>query len=167
MLKATLRREQIARDKPFLFELFCHSRGQQFAHLPLPPEQKESLFQQQFQAQDQSFTQNYTNPNARRMIVEIDGKSIGRLITHEQQDDLRIIDIALMPPWRDQGLGEKLLRDVLAEAKSAGKQVSLSVEAHNPAKRLYERLGFRLVEERPPYCLMVIPVSAHSQKSIP
>jgi len=57
---------------------------------------------------------------------------------------MRIIDIALLPQFRGAGVGTRLLRDLLEEAAAQGATVALHVECHNPARRLYERLGFEL-----------------------
>ena len=61
---------------------------------------------------------------------------------HRQLNEIRIMDIALLPDWRNAGIGSRLLRSILAEADSAGAAVTLHVERWNPAKRLYDRLGF-------------------------
>ena len=65
-----------------------------------------------------------------------------------------LIEISLLPEQRGKGVGAQLIEGVIAEATSAGKRVSLTVEQQNPAIRLYQRLGFTTVEERPPYLLM-------------
>ena len=52
------------------------------------------------------------------------------------------MDIALVPAERNSGIGGKICRELMDEATQAGKIVSLHVEEDNPAKRLYERLGF-------------------------
>jgi len=61
--------------------------------------------------------------------------------------EMRIMDIALLPEFRGRGIGRTLMEELLAEAKAAGLPVGLHVEATNAAKRLYERLGFRVVED--------------------
>ena len=62
-----------------------------------------------------------------------------------------MIDIALMPEHRGAGIGTKLLKELQEEAKAAGKKLSIHVERFNPARRLYERLGFQQVEEKEVY----------------
>ena len=58
-------------------------------------------------------------------------------------DDVPEVTIAVAQGWRGKGLGGRLLQELLACAHEAGLgRVSLSVSAANPAKRLYERLGF-------------------------
>ncbi len=59
------------------------------------------------------------------------------------------VTIALMPSYRGQGIGTRLLRQLLADAEAAGHPgLSLSVHAKNPARRLYQRLGFVRVASR-------------------
>ena len=58
---------------------------------------------------------------------------------------LLIVDIALLPEMRGTGLGTAILTDLLA---AETRPVQLQVERTNPARRLYERLGFALVEEQ-------------------
>lgn len=58
-------------------------------------------------------------------------------------DDVPEVTIAVVPEWRGKGLGGRLLQELLSCAHEAGLgRVSLSVNPANPAKRLYERLGF-------------------------
>jgi ribosomal protein S18 acetylase RimI-like enzyme len=60
-------------------------------------------------------------------------------------DETPEISIAVRPGSRGRGLGERMLRDLLDAAADRFASVSLSVRVDNPARRLYERLGFRAV----------------------
>ncbi len=56
--------------------------------------------------------------------------------------------IAVVPSRRGRGIGEELLRGLLDRAREEGfGAISLGVERRNPARRLYERFGFRTVAE--------------------
>ena len=56
--------------------------------------------------------------------------------------------IAVVPSKRGHGIGEELLKDLISKAKEAGhSRLSLSVEPGNPARKLYERYGFEVVDE--------------------
>ena len=56
--------------------------------------------------------------------------------------------IAVVPSQRGKGVGEKLLLALIDRARQAGyTSLSLSVEPGNPARKLYERHGFRIVDE--------------------
>ena len=52
------------------------------------------------------------------------------------------MDIALLPEYRGRGIGTALLEELLVEADATGRRVTIHVERFNPARRLYERLGF-------------------------
>jgi ribosomal protein S18 acetylase RimI-like enzyme len=64
------------------------------------------------------------------------------------------MDIALLPEYRNRHIGGGLIREVLEEAHRERKRVSLHVEETNPAKGLYERMGFAVVGEVSFYQLM-------------
>ena len=56
--------------------------------------------------------------------------------------------MGILPPWRGRGIGTRLLEALLAQARQAGLHtLSLSVEADNQARRLYERAGLRTVDD--------------------
>lgn len=57
--------------------------------------------------------------------------------------DVPELSIALVPEYRGQGIGSQLLDRVLAALRSEFTHISLSVSLDNPAKRLYERIGFQ------------------------
>jgi ribosomal protein S18 acetylase RimI-like enzyme len=106
----------------------------------------------QFEAQDTHYRQHY--PEASFDVVEDDGEPVGRLYVSRWEEEIRIVDIALLPTARGRGLGSQLLAHLFEESRQSGKAVSIHVEKENPARRLYERLGFREVEDRGVYLLM-------------
>ncbi|MEM9509197.1 MAG: N-acetyltransferase [Cyanobacteria bacterium P01_E01_bin.35] len=57
------------------------------------------------------------------------------------------LSIAVLPEYRDRGIGTKLLTILFAEIKSSYSAVSLSVSVNNPALHLYHRLGFEVVSQ--------------------
>lgn len=152
-----LRSERLPEDEDFLLCLFAEARAHIFRAMPLPPEQKRMLVGHQFRAQRLSYQNQYVDPPPAFRIIERDGVAIGRLYTHETAGDIRIVDIALMPEWRGQGLGTTLLQELIGRAHRAGKTVSLSVDAENPARSLYERLGFKCSAFNDPHWQMVCP----------
>jgi ribosomal protein S18 acetylase RimI-like enzyme len=115
-------------------------------------EQKEAFVRQQFEAQSVWYRDHYEG--AQLDVILVDGEPAGRLYVHRRPNEIRLVDITLLPEYRQGGIGTSLLRDLLAEGEAAGKPVTIHVEIYNPAMRLYERLGFRPIEERGPYRLM-------------
>jgi len=87
--------------------------------------------------------------------VLLNGQPAGRLYVHAWEREIRIVDIALMPEFRGQGIGSDLLRSLIAEAEASDRTLSIHVEHNNPARRLYERLGFQYAGEHGVYVLMV------------
>ncbi len=56
--------------------------------------------------------------------------------------------IAVVPSKRGHGIGDELLQELIAKARAAGyERLSLSVEPGNPARKLYERHGFSVIDE--------------------
>jgi ribosomal protein S18 acetylase RimI-like enzyme len=69
-------------------------------------------------------------------------------------EEIRIVDIALLPEYRGMRIGTRLLRALISESEESGKPLSIHVERFNPALRLYERLGFRQKADKDVYLLM-------------
>ena len=139
-------------DREFLLRVYESTREDEMALVPWPDEQKSAFLRMQANAQDVDYRRRY--PAAAFLVVERDGDPIGRLYRHEEDGVLYVVDIALLPAWRGQGIGTALLRDVLAEADRRGVVVELHVEHWNPARRLYERLGFTQVAADGVYALL-------------
>jgi ribosomal protein S18 acetylase RimI-like enzyme len=127
-------------DLGFLLQLYATTRADELAQVPWTDEQKAAFVVQQFQAQHAWWQEHYAG--ARFDLVLVDGDPAGRLYVDVWAREIRIVDIALMPAYRGSGIGTMLLRRVSDEGDAAGKPVSIHVEVFNPARRLYERLGF-------------------------
>ena len=70
-------------------------------------------------------------------------------------DSLYIHEVQITPPFQRRGIGAMIVRSVLARAAQREVFVALSVVAANPgARRLYERLGFEVTHEEPPFIYM-------------
>ena len=87
-------------------------------------------------------------------IILQKGEPVGRLYVDRRKDEIRLIDIALLPELHGQGIGSWLLQDLMDEAKKVGKPIRIHVERFNPALRLYERLGFTHIADQGVYYLM-------------
>ena len=139
-------------DYDFMRRLYHSVREEEMNQFPFGDTQKIIFLNEQFAAQFQHYTIHY--PTCERNIIEIDGKPVGRLWVDEWKDQIRLVDIALMPEHRSSGVGTRLLREILDRGAAAGKPVTIHVEAYNPALRLYERLGFEKVDTNGVYFLM-------------
>jgi len=139
-------------DLPFLSQLYGSTRADELAPLPWTEAQKADFLAMQFSAQHDHYRRHY--PDADFLVIARGGSPAGRLYVDRWAREHRIIDIALMPAHRGQGLGTALMGDLLAEAAAAGKCVTIHVEKNNPAMRLYGRLGFVAIEDKGVYDLM-------------
>jgi GNAT superfamily N-acetyltransferase len=139
-------------DESFLARLYASTREQELALTNWSDEQKAMFCRMQFNAQTTDYQRNY--PDASFQIIERDGVAAGRLLVLRSDEKIHVIDIALLPEHRGASIGTKFLKELQDEAKAAGKPLSIHVEQFNPARRLYERLGFQQIEEKGVYLLM-------------
>jgi ribosomal protein S18 acetylase RimI-like enzyme len=79
---------------------------------------------------------------------------LGRLYVDRWPDQIRLVDIALLPPFRGAGVGGALLGSIMREGETCGLPVTIHVEATNRALGLYRRLGCRHVDSNGIYYLM-------------
>lgn len=124
-----------------MLQLYCNIRADEFSSWPMPEEQKSFLMQMQYNMQKQQYDQQLSY--RRYDVIWHDEQRIGRFIVDRQEDGWRIIDISILPSMQNQGIGSRLITDLQNEAKLQNKKVALSVLLTNPAKSLYERLGFK------------------------
>jgi ribosomal protein S18 acetylase RimI-like enzyme len=139
-------------DQELLYLVYASTRDAEMAMVPWSDDEKESFLRMQLKAQTTYWNEHY--PDTERSIIESDGQPIGRLYLDRREDEIRIVDIALLSESRGAGIGRKLLEDVLAEAAAAGKAARIHVEKNNPALRLYHRLGFKITGDTGVYYLM-------------
>lgn len=140
-------------DEPFLLRLFASTRAQELALLThLDENQKTAFITMQFNAQSQQYVTSY--PHAEHSIILWHEAPIGRLLIDRGDREFTLVDIALLPAHRGAGIGSHLLRDLLLTAAAANKPVKLNVWHSNPAKRLYERMGFSPANDAGVYCEM-------------
>jgi GNAT superfamily N-acetyltransferase len=139
-------------DRELLYRIYASTRADEMAAVGWTDEEKERFLRFQFEAQHTHYMQHY--PAAAFDVILLDGEAVGRLYVDRRDDEIRLVDIALLPERRGGGLGSAILRGVLAEARDARKPVRIHVERLNPAQRLYRQLGFRPIEDKGVYLLM-------------
>lgn len=135
-------------DDDFLFSVYASTRGVEMNLVNWTATQKEAFLRMQFRAQRQQYQLTY--PDAVDQIIEFNGVSAGRWIVDRSASETVLVDIALLPDFRNLGLGTSLLRSLQAE----GKKIILHVIRTNPAANLYQRLGFVFVAEEAFYSAM-------------
>jgi ribosomal protein S18 acetylase RimI-like enzyme len=149
-------RAATADDDAFLFELFKAVRSPEFAQTPLAPAQIEMLLKFQYAGQKQSYSAQY--PGGNHMVL-MQAKPIGRIWLHCGATEHRLVDIALLPEFRNRGIGAALVAEAVAAARAAGVRLSCSVALTNHGSlRFHQRLGFRITgQDEVFYSLAVEP----------
>lgn len=92
-------------------------------------------------------------PESTRIVV-IDGRDAGMLDVRISERAVTLANIRVAPEYQGQGIGTRLIGEVIREAHRRGLPVALRVLKVNPARRLYERLGFVIVSETKTHYLM-------------
>ena len=136
-------RAQSSEDRKFLFALYASTRAVEMEQLDWSAQQKDEFIAMQFRAQTLHYDEYY--PDAQLAIIELDAAPIGRLYVDRREREIEIIDIALVPSMRGRGIGKRLLAELLDEGRATVRRVRIYVEHFNPARGLYDRLGFRQI----------------------
>lgn len=150
-----LRAVDRAADAEFLYAVYASTRAEELAVVPWTDAQKEAFLRMQFDAQDRYWREQ--TPAAAFDVIVVDGEPGGRLYVNRLSDDIRIVDIALLPDHRGRGVGTLLIRRVIEEGDETGRPVTIHVERGNRARGLYERLGFRQISTTGVYDLLSHP----------
>jgi len=146
-------------DHAFLYRVYASTRMDELASLGWELAQVEGFLHMQCTAQHTYYQQQC--PEAAFDIILLNDQPIGRLYVVRGEDEIQIVDIALLPEHRNRGIGSALLEGILAEAAAARKPVRIHVEKFNPALRLYQRLGFHQLHDTGVYFLMEWSPDAH------
>jgi ribosomal protein S18 acetylase RimI-like enzyme len=113
---------------------------------------KTKFIHMQFLAQASHYRQHY--PGAEYWMILHQEIPTGRLYLHERGDEIRIMDITILPDYRNLGIGTQVLKALQNIATPAGQRLSIHVERFNPAQRLYLRLGFKIQDKGDVYYFM-------------
>lgn len=136
-------------DRGFLLRLYTESRREELSVVPWPEDAKAAFLADQFRLQDEHYRTRYDN--AELLVIEREGRAVGRFYVHRSPGEIRLMDIIVDECERRQGIATQLFDDLMRESGETGVPIGLHVEPHNPAKRMYERFGFRFVESRGAY----------------
>ncbi len=133
-------------DGSFLFALFSEVKSAELAPLHLNLEQMAPLVDMQFRASRASASSQY--PDALETVICLpDGTRVGRLLFDPQPERWRIIDLGVLVSHRNHAIGSKVISACQLACGRRHIALQLSVFFQNPARRLYERLGFRQIPQ--------------------
>ncbi|MAD46013.1 MAG: GNAT family N-acetyltransferase [Oceanospirillaceae bacterium] len=140
------------KDEEFLFQVYASMRMDELADLDWSQQQLTYFINQQFQAQQHHYKTYFYDTEF--SIILDEGIPIGRLYVDRRDNEIRIVEIALLTEYRNLGIGSYWLNLILKEAKEKNIVARIHVERYNPALNLYKKLGFQVIEEGDVYHLM-------------
>lgn len=135
-----------AADEEFLLAVYFSSRADELAQVEWATGQKEAFVRWQFETQRREYEARF--PDADYSVILVDGRPAGRLWVGRDAEQVRLLDIALLPEFQNRGAGTLLLRHLMDAARREGKALRHMVFVlNNDAHRFYERLGFTVIED--------------------
>lgn len=133
-------------DDDFLLSVYASTRAEELAQAEWAEGQQEAFVKWQFDLQRREYEARF--PDAEYYLVAIDEQPAGRIWIGADSEQMRLLDIALLPEFQNRGAGTLLLRLLIAEAERAAKPLRHMVFVlNNDAHRFYERLGFTMIED--------------------
>lgn len=133
-------------DDPFLLSVYDSTRAAELDQVQWQEGQREAFLKWQFEVQRREYDARF--PDAEYQVILIDGASAGRIWVARTDEEIRLLDIAILTPFQNRGAGTVLLRKLIDEAKATGKRLRHMVFVlNNNAHRFYERLGFVEIED--------------------
>jgi ribosomal protein S18 acetylase RimI-like enzyme len=136
-------------DQEFLYRLFCAVHSEKLQLVPLSAEEKKRLVELMYQG----FTQHYNSlalASDDRLVL-LNNESIGRMILLQMREEIRLADLAILPQYRQRGIGSALIGQLQTESMMSKRPVRLQVARFDRALRLYQRLGFYKIDAVGPY----------------
>lgn len=133
-------------DDPFLVSVYASTREDELAQAEWTEGQKEMFLRWQFDLQRREYGVRF--PDAIYHVIMVDQRPAGRIWVGSDDEQIRLLDIALLPEFQNRGVGTELVRRLIEEASKQGKALRHMVFVlNNDAHRFYERLGFSIIEE--------------------
>ena len=139
--RVTTRPEQTG-DFPFLVELYQATRETEAGWSLLTSVERNILLASQCRMQAMGYARQY--PDASRVIIEADGRPVGRIYVADRPEEIHLIEISLLPEFRGHGIGARMVRALQDGARVRGVPVRLHVWRESGAAVFYQRLGFRV-----------------------
>ncbi len=143
-------------DEELLLDIYASTREEELKQTDWNEEQKRIFLRWQLDMQRQDYEHRF--PQADYDIILFAGRPAGRLWVARVEDQIRLLDIAILPAYQNRRIGTHLLHTLIAESEKVGKPLRHWIyKLNTEARRFYERLGFRLIEDDRAYLFMERP----------
>ena len=145
-------RDALPSDYEFLATLYATTRSDELDRAGFPHDQCAAFCRMQFEAQQRHYRMYFARANDQ--IVLLENGTVGRFLVTRAPDEIFLVDIALMPDYRNLGIGSQLVANLIIESKSNSCPLRLYAEKNSRAKALYLRFGFTVIDEEGIHDLM-------------
>ena len=148
----SVRPERLPDDGDFLLSVYASARRPELTGLGWSEKQQDAFIRMQFDAQTRHYRQSF--PDATYSVICVDGEPAGRLIVNHSDDQILIVDIALLPEFRCIGVGGRLVRRLLEQADAGHLPVRCHVLHDSTARQFWEHAGFAAQDRDEVYVAM-------------
>jgi GNAT superfamily N-acetyltransferase len=138
--EVSTRPERLPDDGDFLLSLYASTRRPELTGLGWSETEEDAFIRMQFGAQARHYRGSF--PHATYSVICVDGEPAGRLIVSRSDDEIVLVDLALLPGFRRIGIGSGLVQGLLDEADAGRLRVRCHVRQGSDARRFWERAGF-------------------------
>ncbi len=139
-------RRATAEDDDFLLSVYESTRAEELDQATWMEGQREAFLKWQFILQRQEYETRF--PDAEYYVILIGDERAGRIWIGRDAEQIRLLDIAILPEFQNRGAGTHLLKGLIDEATETGKLLRHMVFVlNNDAHRFYERLGFVIIDD--------------------
>ena len=128
------------KDDLFIETVYRSTREEELNFTNWDELQKLAFIRMQSMAQLAEYKTKF--PGASFQVIIYNKQDAGRFYTWENDHEIRLIDITLLPQFRAKGIGNFLLGELIKKSDKVQKKISLHVDPVNPALKLYLRSGF-------------------------
>lgn len=140
-------------DERILLKIYASTREDEMQATGWTDEQKEIFLRWQLEMQRQDYEKRFPETDYR--IILFEGEPAGRLWIGRTPEQIRLLDIAILPEFQNRKIGTYLLHNLIEESEESGTPLRHMIyKLNTDARRFYERLGFRLKEDERMYLLM-------------
>ncbi|HLM57530.1 MAG TPA: GNAT family N-acetyltransferase [Pyrinomonadaceae bacterium] len=133
-------------DYEEMVRVYASTRADELALVPWDDAQKLAFCRMQYEAQKKDYDARF--PEAEYDVLMLDGRTAGRVWIGRDEQEIRLLDIALLPWAQNRGVATAIFGRLIEEARASGRRLRHMVFVTNlDALRLYERLGFVVFED--------------------
>jgi ribosomal protein S18 acetylase RimI-like enzyme len=132
-----------ANDNGFLLHVYESTRLEEVESWGWNVVQQTDFLRMQYEIRKRGYSGSYSS--AETSVISIGDSLAGSIIIFRGRGEIRLVDIALLPEFRNRGIGTHLIKMLISEAARSRSSVRLNVLRGNRAALLYGRLGFAAI----------------------